>query len=151
VICAFASLCLSSFDLERFSRSTAIGKEIGIHENLSRVFQEEEGDDRPCRRATTRRTSVSQVGAIRRNRRWGTFGHTRWDIIALNIDRRLSATASRALEIKRKMPESIRASLFLSLSISLFPWPLRRFACTAIGVSTHTHCAHNRLCEAKPL
>lgn len=85
----------------------------------------------------------------------GTFGHTRRDIIALNIDRRLSATASRALEIGRKMPESVRAFLPLSLPLSIFrslsPWPFRRFVCAAIGVSTHTRCAHNRLREAKPL
>lgn len=45
----------------------------------------------------------------------GTFGHTRRDIIALNIDRRLSTTASRALGIGRKIPESVRAFLRLSL------------------------------------
>lgn len=45
------------------------------------------------------------------------FGHTRRDIIALNIDRWLSA--KRARKIGRKMPKSVQAPLYLCLFLSL--------------------------------
>lgn len=100
-------------------------------------------------------SDISQSSQSRPESGGGTFGHTRRDIIALNIDRRLSATASRAPEIGRKMRSNPSGSLspFLSLSLplslSFSTRPLRRFVYAAIRVSTHTRCAHNRLREAK--
>lgn len=134
-----------------------LGKKIRhrAHRNLSRVLEEKGRDDRPCRRATTRRTSVSQVGAVGWSRRRDVRSHATGHYRIKYRQAAFSDGESRARnrEKNARIHSGFSRSLSLPLSIfrSLSPWSFRRFVCAAIGASTHTCCAHNRLREAKPL
>lgn len=119
------------------------GKKIRhrAHGNLSRVLQEKGGDDRPCRRVTTRRTSVSQVGAVRRNRRRDVRSHATGHYRIKYRQAAFSDGESRA----RNREKNARIRSGFSLSPSLFP----SFVLFLLGLSVDSS-APQSVCPPTP-
>lgn len=110
----------------RFDR-VIVEKKFVVGPPLSKIPREE-GEQSTVLSSSDDASDISQSSRSSPESDGGTFGHTRRDIIALNIDRRLSATASRAPEIERKMRQNPSRSLTHSLACFLSLSPLGLFA-----------------------